>query len=103
VKMTAEEAKSFDGYSQGNALALIVAARQRGCDCQPYQDWFTFKRWLAQGMQVQKGERGVKLGIFVKTEKVEKDAAGKETVTVGSRPWMTTVFCRHQVKVREAR
>jgi antirestriction protein ArdC len=54
-------------------------------------------------MQVQKGERGVKLGIFVKTEKVEKDAAGKETVTVGSRPWMTTVFCRHQVKVREAR
>jgi hypothetical protein len=45
-------------------------------------------------MQVQRGEHGIKLAVFVPI--VKKDDAGQETVT-GRMPWSTTVFCRCQV------
>jgi len=100
--MTADEAKTFGGYSIGNAMVLAMAAKARGCDCQPYKDWFTYRRWRAQGCQVQKGEHGVKLSVFVKTERKDKDAAGNDVTTTDSFPWMTTVFCRHQVMKMDA-
>lgn len=101
TKMTANEAKTFDGYSTGNAMVLALAAKARGCGCQPYEDWFTLRRWNAQGYRVIKGEHGVKLSVFVKTEHKGKDAAGNEVVTADSIPWTTTTFCRCQVKKME--
>ena len=94
-KMTAEQAQTFDGHSIANALILTQAAQERQCACIPYQDWYTYKRWRAQGMQVQKGEHGVKLTTYIPVTKETDD--GKTEVT-HTRPWHTSVFCRCQVK-----
>jgi len=92
-KMTAVQATRFEhGQSTGSALLLTLAAQERGCTCQPYVDWFTYKRWTAQGMQVQKGEHGVKLTVYVPNK---PDEDGEPT---GTHPWHSTVFCRCQVK-----
>ena len=95
-KMTAETATSFErGHSAHHMALLMQAARERGCECRAYVDWFTYARWAAQDMQVQKGEHGVKLGVFMQQE--VKDENG-EVIRRGSRPWVSTVFCRCQVK-----
>jgi len=90
--MTAEEATTFTRHSIANAMLLIKAAESRGCGCKPYRDWYTYRRWLAQGYQVRKGEHGVRIGIIVTTE--QEEDGNKVTK---SRPWGTTVFCRCQV------
>src|SRR5436305_1734345 len=59
VQMSEAEAKHFEGFSLANATLLTQAAAERGCSCAPYEDWFTYDRWRAQGMQVQKGQHGV--------------------------------------------
>ena len=100
-KMTAEQARTFDGHSAANATILTHAAEQRGCQCKPYQDWYTYKRWRAQGMQVQKGEKGTKLGTFIPTYTTDSDTG--EKVKTGTRPWTSHVFCRCQVKPVEKR
>jgi len=91
--MTRDEAVTFERHSMTNALLLADAAQARGCDCKPYRDWFTYRRWLAQGYQVRKGEHGVRLGVIIATEREDEDG-NKVTRT---RPWGTTVFCRCQV------
>lgn len=91
--MMAEGARSFDHISQQNMAILDEVAHDHGCTCQPYQDWFTYQRWSAQGFQVQKGEHGTRLTVFV-SKKIEED--GKEKVV--SFPRVTTVFCRCQVQ-----
>ena len=92
--LTAVEARTFEhGKSMAHAMILAGAAQDNGCSCQAYQDWFTYRRWQAQGMQVQKGEHGVKLTTWVTFER--EDSQGK--VTVHKRPKGTTVFCRCQV------
>ena len=92
---TAETAKRFEhGASIPHILILEQEAQARGCTCEAYVDWFTYRRWQAQGFQVQRGEKGVKLTTFKPVEKV--DEKGK-TVT-SSVPRTTTVFCRCQVK-----
>lgn len=78
-------------------MILMATARSRGCTCEPYTDWFTFRRWLAQGYHVKKGEHGVKLGIIISEEQT-KTVDGEETKMQHNRPWMTTVFCKHQVE-----
>ena len=93
--MNAQDAKSFTGYSMANALIVAAAAAKRGCQCQPYEDWFTYKRWLAQGYQVKRGEHGVRLSTFVEMTKTDDD--GNKTI-IGKRPWRSTVFCRCQVE-----
>ena len=30
--MTADQARSFDGFSEGNAMVLAMAAKAHGCD-----------------------------------------------------------------------
>ena len=45
-KMTAAEAVTFERYSPTNA-AIVSASLP--CGCEPYQDVFTFRRWIAQG------------------------------------------------------
>ena len=98
--MTADEARTFDRFSTTNASMLAAAAEQHGCQCEPYADWYTYARWQAQGMQVQKGEHGVKLGVIIHNEKRETDEQGQERITAVSRPWTTTVFCRCQVQAK---
>lgn len=91
-QMTSEQAVTFQSFSVANAAALMDAAKVRGCTCQPYTDWFTYDRWQAQGMQVQKGEHGVPLVTYIP---IKDKATGEET---GKRPWHYRAFCRCQVR-----
>jgi len=93
TKMTAQQALQFDRYSAVNAA--IVAANLP-CGCQPYQDVFTYRRWQAQGMQVQKGQKSIKIATYAPVTR--KDEETGELVVVGKRPWTSRVFCRHQVQ-----
>jgi len=97
-KMTSEQAQSFSGYSSANAAVLSAVAETKGCACEPYKQFFTYQRWLAQGFQVQKGEHGIRLTSWIAITK--KDADGNEVVT-GRRPKGYTVFCKCQVKAIE--
>lgn len=63
--MSADDARTFDGYSLVNAGIVQVALAERGCSCQPYNDVFTFARWRAQGHTVRKGEHGIRLVVYV--------------------------------------
>lgn len=95
-QMTAEQAVSFEhGESTTSAMILMMAAQERGCGCLPYQDWYTYRRWQAQGYQVQKGEHGVRLTVFKTVEEVDRKTGKKKTKSV---PKGTTVFCKCQVK-----
>lgn len=97
-KMTAAQAKTFeDGFSIANATILELAAQERGCDCEPYVDWFTYKRWQAQGFQVQKGEKSSRLPRYITVDKVQTDGTTKP-VSIMKR---SCVFCRCQVKAIE--
>jgi len=98
MKMTTEQAQTFSGYSRANAAVLTMTAEVKRCQCQPYKDWFTYQRWLAQGYQVQKGEHGIRLTTWIAVTK--KDEDGNEVVT-GRRPKSYTRFCRCQVKAIE--
>lgn len=97
LKMTAEQAKTFDRVSLINAHTVAEALP---CGCIPYQDVFTFKRWLAQGYCVKKGEHGIKIpviGTNVKhDDKTDKDIIKKYATT-------STVFCRCQVVKLESK
>jgi hypothetical protein len=92
-KFTPDSAKSFDRFSMQNALILAEQSQHHGCKCQAYEDYFTYARWAGQGFQVQKGQHGTKLSVYIPVKKV---LDGEEKV-VGSRPWSSTVFCRCQV------
>lgn len=99
MKMTADEAQTFGRVSIGSMVILSEAAAQRGCNCQPYADWYTYERWLAQGYQVQRGQHGIKLATY-REFLVDKDDPSKGT---RSTPWHSTVFCRCQVQPVEQR
>lgn len=81
-----EEAQTFKGSpSEYNRKTLLTAAAERGCNCQPYQDWFTYDRWKAQGRQVQEGERAMRINVFLPADKDRPQ-----------RTWTSYVFCRCQ-------
>ncbi len=89
---TPETARRFDRYSAANAVAITQAL---GCNYQPYQDVFTYRRWKAQGFQVQRGEKSIRLPlIYARTEKDPE--TGEERTT--RRRGRSAVFCRHQVQ-----
>lgn len=94
--MNAQEAQTFTHMSEAHIALLIETAVTRGCSCAPYVDWFTYNRWQAQNMQVQKGEGGVKLTTYITKYRTNKETGEKESV--GKRPKVTSVFCRCQVK-----
>jgi antirestriction protein ArdC len=89
----------FEHFSAAHAAILAQEAAARPCGCVAYADWFTYRRWLAQGYQVQKGEHGVRLTTFIPVTREGDDGEAK---TIGTRPWHTTVFCRCQVKEKNA-
>jgi hypothetical protein len=91
--MTAEEARTFRSASMSNALLLLAKASERGCNCQPYEDWFTYHRWQAQEYSVRKGEHGVKLPVIVQT-------TDEETGATRRLLHRSVVFCRCQVDKR---
>jgi hypothetical protein len=89
---TPETARQFDRYSVANAVTLKEALP---CGCEPYQDVFTYRRWKAQGFQVQRGEKAIRLPLIY--QRAEKDPeTGEETVT--RRMGRSAVFCRCQVR-----
>ena len=92
MAMTAIEAKAFERTSAHSAATVSTLLE---CQCQPYIDVYTYKRWLAQGFQVQRGQKAIKLPL-VKIKEVQDsdDDDAKRTVRILS---MSAVFCRHQV------
>jgi antirestriction protein ArdC len=96
--MNATQATTFEkGKSKDHEIFLSMVAASRGCACQAYQDWFTFRRWQAQGMQVQRGEKGTKLTTYIPVF-VTDDSGDKHPS--GTRPKTTSVFCHCQVKAK---
>lgn len=89
--MTPEEATRFGHRS---ALNAAIVASALPCGCEPYQDVFTFNRWLAQGLAVQKGQHAVKLAVLKEVDEVDDDGPTGRTIRVRAG---AAVFCRHQV------
>ena len=86
--MTREEAVRFERYSVANAVAVKSGL---SCGCEPYEDVFTFKRWIALGQVVRRGEKAIKIPTIIHTE--DKDTGERRRLFHTS-----AVFCRHQVK-----
>lgn len=91
VTMTAQEAKTFDTYSARNAAEVEEAFP---CGCKPYENVFTYNKWQALGMQVQKGEHGKSLSVI----REEKDKDDDGNVVVKKKMRYARVFCRCQTK-----
>ena len=91
--MNADEARSFEYYSERNAA--IVNDAFSVCGCEAYESVFTYGRWKAIGKQVQKGEKSIKVQTYVTIFK--KDENTGEKVPVGRKPRITPLFCSHQV------
>ena len=93
--MNATEAQTFTRTSDAHATILEMEAASRSCSCEAYVDWFTYRRWQAQGFQVQKGEKAIRLPLIY--QRSEKDPeTGEETVS--RRMGRSAVFCRCQVR-----
>ncbi len=90
-RMTAQDARSFDGYSNRNAMLIMS---QLDCECKPYEEVFTYARWKAQGMQVQKGQRGLRIPTITAYEVEDKETGEVKT---RSRKHTSVVFCKCQV------
>ena len=91
LALTQESATSFERFSIVNAATLEAV----GCGCKAYVDWFTYKRWAAQHMQVKRGEHGTRITTYVQTTRKDRDGVDRPP---GSFPRTTVVFCRHQVE-----
>jgi len=92
--MSPAEATSFDRYSVSNASQVITTLP---CDCKPYQDVFTYRRWQGLGHQVKRGSKAIKLPQ-VRTVDREDKTTGE--ITQGKIFHMSAVFCRHQVEAK---
>jgi len=95
--LTPDDARSFDGYSVANAIAVRQALSERGCSCEPYEDVFTFNRWRAQGRIVRRGQHGIALRVYVTAMRGGEDADGVIDEPRAYRiPKTSHVFCRCQ-------
>lgn len=71
--------------SMANFLPIIEGFMDKGIDVtdiHPRENVFTFHAWKALGRTVKKGEHGVKVVTFVKTEKDGKPCSYPKTTTV---------------------
>lgn len=95
AKMTAAEAKTFQTYSVNNAARVEEVTNEiMECGCEAYVDVFTFNRWIAQGKVVRKGEKAIRIPVFVNASKRDDKTNEVKTFKVQK---MVNVFCRHQV------
>ena len=92
---TPETARQFDRFSVANAVAVKQALP---CGCEPYVDVFTYKRWKAQGFQVQRGEKAIRLPlIYLRTRADPETGDERQERRMGR----SAVFCRCQVKASD--
>jgi len=91
-RFTPETARQFDRFSVANAVTVKQALP---CGCEPYRDVFTYRRWKAQGFQVQRGERAIRLPLVYSCEATEAETG---EIRSERRLGRSAVFCRHQVK-----
>ena len=89
--MTREQARSFQTYSAENATTVVMNLE---CGCEPYVDVFTYNRWKAQGFQVQRGMKSIKIPVYGTSPGENEDG---EVVTNRYRT-VGLVFCKCQVK-----
>jgi antirestriction protein ArdC len=94
-EMTPEQARTFDSFSEKNAGILLLASEERGCSCDPYVDWYTYRRWRVQGFQVQKGEKSTKIPVIKKWMGEDKETGKEREISYKGN---ASVFCRCQVK-----
>lgn len=89
-------------FEHGQSLintADVLSQIDGACECQPYQDVFTYHGWKAQGYHVRKGESShIKVCVFQTSE--IKDDNGK-VVKTKSWPKQSCLFCRCQVEKNE--
>ncbi len=104
-KMTAEQAKTFEhGLSKKNYLIvkMLLTLKSSSCECEPYEDVFTFKRWVAQGFYVVRGSKSIKAPL-IKTG--SKDVTDDTTGKIEKAYWrvlsVSYLFCRCQVQKRK--
>jgi hypothetical protein len=90
--MTRDSATQFNHFSAQN-YAIIKSSLS--CNCEPYEDVFTLKRWNALGYKILKGSKGIKINTFVPIE-IKDD--NNKVIKVITRPKTTMVFCRCQVE-----
>ena len=88
---TPQTARQFDRFSVANAVTVKKSLR---CGCEPYVDVFTYRRWKAQGFQVQRGQKAIKLPLIYKRSEIDAKT-GEQTET--RRIGRSAVFCRCQV------
>ena len=94
---TPETARRFERYSVANAVAI---KQSLPCGCEPYVDVFTYRRWKAQGFQVRRGEKAIRLPLIYRRTETDPDS-GRERTT--QRVGRSAVFCRCQVRARRKR
>lgn len=97
--MNATQARTFERTSPAHIEHLANVAAARGCTCQAYVDWFTYRRWQALGFQVQRGEKSTRLPNFITDQLEDPDTGKKETIR---RKTTSCLFCRCQVQPKEA-
>ncbi len=88
--------RAQNGQTMSNYPAIYHGLMEKGIpehDIQPRENVFTYQAWLALGRHVRKGEHGVRVVTFVRTNKTDLDpSTGEEKSTGGSFPKSTTVF-----------
>jgi len=83
-------ARARNGQSK-NDLLVIQAFTDRGWapeDVKPRENVFTYKAWQALGRQVRKGEKGVKVCVYVDVEETDDEGKTVERTV----PRRSTVF-----------
>ena len=90
-KMTPAQATTFGTYSVANAAHV---KHNLACGCEPYRDVFTYRRWQAQGFQVQRGQKAIRIPVVKVIATENKDTGAEETHKLLGTG---AVFCRHQV------
>ena len=99
--------RARNGLTGSNYPAIYHGLMEKGIpegDIQPRENVFTYNAWRALGRHVRKGEHGVKVVTFIKTEKTEVDSTtGEGKMAVGSYPKSTTVFHISQTDTNEER
>jgi hypothetical protein len=87
--------RARNGESLSNYPAIFAGFKAKGIaeeDIRPRENIFIYDAWQAQGRQVRKGERGVKVLTYVPmTSKADTEDEDVEPKTY-RRPKTTTVF-----------
>ena len=92
-------ARIQNGFSKNDALVVALFAA-RGIDpaeIEPRENVLTYRAWQAKGRQVCKGERSVRISVYIPIDE-KRDENGVVTRRAGSRPWTSAVFHVSQTK-----